>query len=257
MPRAEHGWDGDTNTCSPGALAQAYRDQTFSQINFYRVLSRLHPVVEDPESSRIAQACALALQKNNLFTHDITPDLECSSTDAARGCETSNLCGGCRGYVGVDTLMGSPGHRVWILSGAPAAFGLGETIPQGVMSRSALKVIDVPRVANPITRAVMFPSAGYVPYQGMPKGGKWSVYWPKADFTNAVLTLYVDGVIVDDVVILDASVTRFVFVSQKTKDMREGRHKKAWVRIENILHNGGQKTLIYQVFAFRAQRSSN
>jgi hypothetical protein len=173
VDRADMGegtWSGDLATCDPGAISADGHDNALRLVNLYRWLADLPAVTTDDESDRLAQACALLMDANNMLSHEPPMDWDCWSQDAYDGASSSNISSG-SGVGSVDGYMidtgneDTLGHRRWILSNTLGPIGLGST---GSMGASCMRTLNGKSKAGKAWLA--WPPPGPFPVQAIKPG---------------------------------------------------------------------------------------
>ncbi len=199
-------WNGNVGSCNPGTTAQAYKNEVAQQVNWFRAMAGVPAgITFDPGNSAKDQDMALMISANNQLSHAPPTSWTCYTADGATAAGQSNICygydllaaPGCiMGYMS-DTGSGNTevGHRRWILYPQSQVLGTGDVPATGVdPSGQALWAWDSnvfgPR---PATRDpyVAWPPRGYVPYQMV--YGRWSFAYPSADFSQAHVSMTVNG----------------------------------------------------------------
>jgi hypothetical protein len=129
---SEGSWSGSVNSCDPGDIGAAARDNALRMVNLYRFLAGLPEVGTDATLDQKAQACALMMHANDALSHTPPTSWNCYSADGAEAAGKSNLAT-TPGVMAVDLYMADPGnettigHRRWILSNGLGPIGLGST----------------------------------------------------------------------------------------------------------------------------------
>ena len=196
-------WDGNLQNCDPGTVDQGFKDATLMRLNFFRAMAGVpDEITFSAESNAKAQAAALMMSVNNALNHNPPSDWTCYSALGAAGAGSSNLLIGAYGWVAIYYYMKDPGsgneavgHRRWVLYPQTQVMGTGDIPPQpGYAPTNALVVFDDHMwEARPATRDnfVAWPPPGYVPYQVVYP--RWSFSYPKADFSNALVSMTSSG----------------------------------------------------------------
>ena len=173
---------GSIRDCKPGTTSQAFRDSVVQRVNWYRNMSGLEPVTENPEATEKAQAAALIVAAERRGSHFPPPDWRCWTSEGERASGVSNLALGNYGASAVDAYMRDSGsnnlevgHREWILRRSLHEIGTGD-IPAG-RGANALTVADYEMhredlLVRESRDFVAWPPPGYVPARAV--WGRWS-----------------------------------------------------------------------------------
>lgn len=207
-PTPAMGWTGDRVTGAPGTTAPAFKAATIQRVNWFRAMAGLPAAVRLSEaSSAKAQHAALMMSVAGQLSHYPTPDWKFYTPQGAEAAGSSNLALGNTGpdaidrYIRDDGANNSPvGHRRWIFHPNSRTMGTGDvpsTTIDGnyVWGANALWVADVDyETPRPAVRDgfVAWPNSGYVPYSTVYE--RWSLSYPRADFSRAKVTVTRDGV---------------------------------------------------------------
>ncbi len=194
------GWKGSHEDCNAGDISDAFRNDEFHRINYYRSMAGVPALVGlNPTYNAKAQAAALMMSVNGMLSHDPDPSWRCYSQIGEEGAGNSNLS---IGRYGVDAISNGQfrdqgsnntavGHRRWILYPPTQYMGTGDIPPTDDYSPSnALYVVDSehwgtrPKTRDPF---VAWPPPGYVPYQVVYP--RWSFSYPSADFSQATVVM--------------------------------------------------------------------
>lgn len=212
-------WSGNVGACVAGSTSVAHRQAVIARVNLYRVLAGL------PGDVGLAggtvrgntQAAALMFSANEALSHQPPGNWLCWTQAGADGAGQSNIAVGygSNAAAGVNAVAlymedgGSfnqaVGHRRWILYPPQQVMGSG-SIPwassSGRWAANALYVFGSsgPRPATP--EGVAWPARGFMPDVLLPSGSKrWSLSIRNADFSNASVQMWKDGVPLPDPVI--------------------------------------------------------
>lgn len=199
---SEGTWSGSIENCDPGDVSAEGRENALRLLNLYRWLADLPPVTTDPERNRLAQACALMMDANDMLSHDPPESWKCWSEDGHRGAETSNISGG----PGVSSVARylldaggtnemQHGHRRIILGNSFGPVGLGSTGPGGA---SCMQNND--GTGNAGKEWVAWPPPGVFPIEAYAPGGNrdlgdtgWSVQSERINFNGVQATVTSNG----------------------------------------------------------------
>lgn len=206
------GWNGNVAACNAGTTATAYRTAVMERINFYRALAGVPGVIVHSADSTIsanAQQAALMMSAQGALSHSPANSWACYSVGGASGAGgagSSNLALGRSGAAAIDLYMVDPGsgnaavgHRRWLLYPPRLVMASGD-IPSGTQA-NALYVFgsNGARPATPL--GVAWPPRGFVPYQVLPaSSNRWSLSYPGANFSAAVVSMRVNGELISSVV---------------------------------------------------------
>lgn len=187
------GWTGDAGSCSAGDTSAAYQEATLTAVNYVRGLAGQPAVTMSGAAHGDAQAAALIMAANNSLSHSPPADWACWSPQGAGGANRSNLYLGRTGPNAVVGYMADPGennrsvgHRRWILNTQNREIATGDTTRS-----NALTVIGLAKGPSN-DQWIPWPAAGYFPWQFEPNG-RWSLGKPGADFSQATVTVTMDG----------------------------------------------------------------
>ena len=264
------GWTGSYAGCIAGGTSQDYVDATVLRVNFYRAMAGLPAnVVLDPTLNVKEQSAALMMSAQGALSHAPGPTWACYSAAGAAGASHSNLSLGVSGPDAIDAYMDDSGsnnyfvgHRRWVLYPLQATMGTGSTPADSRSGQAAANALWVlgpfgPRPAI-LPGGIAWPPPGFVPYQIVPQAsGRWSLSYPSADFSNAVVTMSSGG----------ASVP--VFPETQVNGQGYGDNTLVWrpqgipdgpptddttysVAIANVVVGGVSRDFAYQVTIFDA-----
>jgi uncharacterized protein YkwD len=196
-------WNGDVDSCNPGATGQRFREAVLQRINYFRAMAGVPAdIVFSDEYNRKAQAAALMMSANRNLDHDPPENWRCYSSDGAEGAHWSNLFL-VRSPDAIDGYMQDPGdgnavvpHRRWLLFPQTMQMGSGD-VPAigGHPAANALYVVDAAHYwdERPATRDgfVAWPPPGFVPEHLI--FDRWSIAYSDADFGQAQVTMTLNG----------------------------------------------------------------
>ena len=197
------GWTGDKSACAAGTTSAAFRDAVVLRINYFRAMAGVPAQValSDTYNAK-AQQAALMMSVNGQLSHDPPATWQCYTADGDQAAANSNLALGIYGWNAITgyvqdpgTSNGAVGHRRWILYPQTQTMGTGD-VPSdsGGPASNDLWVFDGRYgTARPPVRDtfVAWPPPGFVPYQVV--FPRWSFSYPAADFSNASVTMTLDG----------------------------------------------------------------
>ena len=187
------GWTGSVATCDPGTVSARNQRAVRRAVNYVRGMAGLMPVTMDPDLSVMSQAAALIMLANSTLTHTPDSSMTCWTKAGSDGAGHGNLTmswgyeerkapTGARAVVGYMTDSGDNntpvGHRRWLLYPGLKVIGNGDT----TAGNSIYVVSNRWRTVAPSW--VSWPTAGFFPRELEPEG-RWSVSYPKADFSGA------------------------------------------------------------------------
>jgi len=266
-------WNGDLESCNPGATDPAFRDLVALRINYFRAMVGVPAEItfDDGYSSK-AQAAALMIARNLKLDHYPTTDWACYTEAGAEAAGNSNLALGRVGPRAIDAYIEdygaantAVGHRRWLLYPQTQRMGSGD-IP-GDTTRTPANVTWVfdgqHSAPRPGTREefVAWPPPGYVP--GQLVFPRWSLSLAKADFSNASVTLTSNGVPVTielEPVSNGAGENSIVWymagedTTLPSSPPRPETDTVYEVTIQNVTLNGASRTFNYEVVAFDPDR---
>jgi uncharacterized protein YkwD len=197
-------WNGDRANCIAGEIATEYQQAMLQRINFLRAMAGLpgNITINHTWSSQCQEA-ALMFSAEGKLSHQPPSSWSCYSTDAAQAAAKSNISIGREGPAAIDSFVDDPGlgnyfvgHRRWMLYPPQQVMGVG-SVPAapGYFAAACVWVTSGfgTRPAKPDW--VAWPPPGYVPYRVMPRwSNRWSFSYPKADFSEATVTMENSGV---------------------------------------------------------------
>lgn len=191
---SEGTWSGSVNGCNAGDTSAIGRANALKNVNLYRYIAGLPPVVTDATRDQKTQACALIMDANNQLNHFPPMNWTCWTAAGNEAAGSSNIAT-TRGVAAVDLYMADPGnnttigHRRWILSNSLGPVGIGSTD-----SYSCMWVIGGSGQANKAWMA--WPSAGLFPIQALSASGfanvdstGWTIQSDSIDLSNAQVTI--------------------------------------------------------------------
>jgi hypothetical protein len=209
LPEAPMNWTGSYVTGDAGSVSAAYLDSALLRLNWFRAMAGVPANITFlPANNAKDQAAAMLMSVNNQLSHFPPSTWKGYNAVAADAAGHSNM-GLVAGVDGINANIYDPGepnyivgHRRGVLYPQNQVMGFG-AVPGGTVNgvsnspAHALWVYDdnfsAPR---PTVRDdfVAWPPAGYVPYPVV--WGRWSLSYPKADFSQAKLTVTLNGVAV-------------------------------------------------------------
>lgn len=193
------GWNGDLATCRAGETTAQSQQSVLDAVNYMRAMVGLGPVELSARLSERSQDAALIMAANDIITHDLPRSARCWTEDGYLGAKNGNLALGygwapgelatVTGARAVVSYMNDPGpengpvgHRRWLLYQQLSKIGNGDTD----ISNSIYLIGTGRRAVTPTW--VSWPTAGYFPRELEPNG-RWSLTYPKADFSRAKVTV--------------------------------------------------------------------
>lgn len=262
-------WNGDLDSCNPGATDPAFRDLVALRINYFRAMVGVPAEITFVDGYNTkAQAAALMMARNLKLDHYPATDWECYSEAGAEAAGNSNLALGRVGPRAIDAYIEdygaantAVGHRRWLLYPQTQRMGSGD-IP-GDTTRTPANVTWVfdgrHSAPRPATREefVAWPPPGYVPCQLL--FPRWSLSLAKADFSNASVTLTSNGVPVAvelEPVSNGAGENSLVWYAAgqdttlPSNPPRPAADTVYAVTVQNVTLNGASRTFNYEVVAF-------
>lgn len=264
---ANPNWNGNVNSCQPGATSSAFHAAVEARINYFRQMAGLPTIRLNDQYTAKAQSAALMMSANKTIDHSPDGNWNCYSSEGAEAAGSSNLFLSVYGPAAIDGYIRDPGtgnvaagHRRWILYPSTKVMGSGDIPAGSTPAANALWVFDDsmwsarPATATPY---VAWPPAGYVPYNTV--FPRWSFALPNADFANASVTLTLNG--------SNVPVTRYAPVNGYGENTlvwqingmsdwqafnRPSRDTTYQVRIDNVRVDGTTKSYSYSVTLFAA-----
>ena len=198
------GWTGDVNSCNAGATSPEYKAAILRRINWFRAMAGVPASVQlDAGFNAKAQQAAMLMSANTQLSHTPPTNWVCYNAVASEAARNSNLGLGSAGIEAVSGgYMEDPGsnnaivgHRRWLLYPQTQYMGTGDVVGSGgKLSANALWIFDANYSApRPAVRDdfVAWPAKGYTPYTTVYP--RWSFSYPKADFSNARVSMTENG----------------------------------------------------------------
>lgn len=195
-------WTGDLVNGVAGTTSAEFKDDVLRRIHYFRALAGLPAdVTFNSALSAKCQKAALMFSANNDIDHYPGTDWTFYSADGALAASKSNLSLGNFGPQAVNDQITDDGvdneivgHRRWLLYRLAREMATGDVPPTASRpSSNAVWVIGNFKSSAP-ARFVAWPNAGYVPRGVVP--ARWSLSYPNADFSAAVVTMSRGGVAV-------------------------------------------------------------
>lgn len=186
-------WTGsDTPGCTYSAVDAAFEAQSINLVNYYRNMTGLPSITEDPALSALAQQNAHLNWANQSISHYPPASWDCFTTQAYDTAAVSNLsigsacssvaglitpgrANGPRGVRGQQRDNGASnaavGHRAWILNPTAGTMGSGSAIgfqnaawcPNPYTQSTNTLHVRGASVARPSQEFVAWPPPGWVP----------------------------------------------------------------------------------------------
>lgn len=186
--------------CNPGAPSAEAVSMVLARLNYVRRLAGIpDSSVFDPVLNRQCQAAALMMDANNSLNHSPPKNWKCYSNEGATAAGSGNLS---LGHGFTEALMGQVedagsgnfacGHRRWILNPYNRVFGFGSTENAMCLKvfGNAVKKVNSDFVYRD-SQFIAWPSADYFPLALAPE--RWSFSLPDADFSKAVVKVFLNG----------------------------------------------------------------
>lgn len=192
-----------TGMCHVGTLTRPAIDDALARLNFYRWLSGLGPVRDDPQQNVAAQACSLVSAWNpaGIQAHFPPPSSTCYTPEGAGGAGSSNIAwGSANAADAIDQWMidwGNEttfGHRRWFLY--PSLDGVGIGFYRGGNNYGSASCAAIFGAGNPgpSPQWFSFPPAGFSP--SSVTQWTWSVHGDiPADMPTATVTRLSDNMV--------------------------------------------------------------
>jgi hypothetical protein len=203
-PTPDIGWTGNVGACQAGTTSQAFKDAVSLRINFFRAMAGVWAGTGLSSTANTKdQQAALMFSANQALSHDPPQTWTCYTAGGDEAAGSSNIFLGEYGWNAIDGYMWDyggnnteAGHRRNLLYPQTQLFGTGD-IPGPFSERwpaNAIWVFDSHVWdTRPATRDefVAWPPKGYVPYQIVYP--RWSFSYPGAGFSNATVTVKLNG----------------------------------------------------------------
>ncbi|EDQ88454.1 uncharacterized protein MONBRDRAFT_8932 [Monosiga brevicollis MX1] len=189
------------SSCTVGKATNPpkHQEMVLKRVNFFRMMTHLPTVVINQAKSEKCEKSSLMMARNKKLSHYPADSWACWTTSGDDAADSSNLH---LGGFGVDSVDGyvddtgsnnkAVGHRRWILYPPLSEIGTGDVNPSesGYYPANTMWVINGDWTRLPTEpEAVLWPSAGYMPYQLLPSSRRWSVSIDNADFADATVTM--------------------------------------------------------------------
>ena len=263
------GWNGDVATCVQGTTTSAFKQAVLQRINYFRAMAGVpaDTTISSTFSTK-DQRAALMMSNEKSLSHAPDSSWGCYTADGASAAASSNLAIGRTGWDAVDLYMDDAGdsnqrvgHRRWVLYPQTRTFGTGDITSTvgGYPKSNGLWIFDGnfggsrPSVRNDY---VAWPPKGYVPYQVV--SPRWSLSYPEADFSSAVVTMKKDGVTVPITIDYQSTpstplvgensiVWRLTSMASTDTWPNPGEDNLYAIKITNVIVNGTARTFQYNV----------
>ncbi|MEX0739805.1 MAG: CAP domain-containing protein [Pseudohongiella sp.] len=197
----DSGWNGNIQGCDAGDTSAEYKSAVLRRINWFRAMAGVPANVElDPELNAKAQQAALLMSANRSLSHYPPSDWTCFGSDASEAAAKSNLA---LGNAGPDAMVAymedygdtnsAVGHRRWLLHPKTLRMGTGDVFGS-LPSNTHWVVSSTHNLPRPAVRDdfVAWPPPGHVPFDMV--FPRWSISYPKADFSGATVSMSLGGV---------------------------------------------------------------
>ena len=183
------GWTGNTTGCNAGIAPQSTHDMVIKRINYFRKLVGLNNCTLDATKFPMYQQAAFLMKANSQLSHTPPNTWTCWTQSGYDGANTSNLAFGLHGSNAITGFMNDNGanntpvgHRRWILHSAKTQFSYGTT--DVTMSLGCIGTAEGNKL---IPEFIAYPPKGFMPQSLV--FNRWSFGIPKADFSNATVTM--------------------------------------------------------------------
>jgi uncharacterized protein YkwD len=202
------GWTGGSiAACAPGTTGPAYREATLLRLNLFRALAGVPAALVLNETYNAkAQQAALMMSANKALSHQPPSHWACFTQVGSEAASGSNLALGSAGPAAINGYLWDlgdnnypAGHRRWLFYPQVQEIGTGDVAGDGQHpATNALWYndgrLDATRNPRPPVRDdfVAWPPPGYVPHALV--SPRWSLSYPKADFTQATVSMSHNGV---------------------------------------------------------------
>jgi hypothetical protein len=260
-------WTGDVAQGNPGATSQPFRDAIALRVNYFRAMAGVPAGIAFSDVYNFKdQQAALMMSANNQITHTPPASWVDYTADGAEAARNSSLALGVNGpsaitaYIQDDGPDNAPvGHRRWMLYPQTKTMGSGDVdgsaynnVPGFSAANSLWSIDGNYDAARPATREsfVAWPPPGYVPYPLI--FNRWSFAYPKADFSQATVTMQRNGAAVPvrlEPLAADYGENTLTWVSDNAV-VPSAQDVTTSVTVSNVKIGGASRTFTYNVTAF-------
>ncbi len=196
---ANLGWTGSVSSGLAGTTSAAFKEDVRRRINYYRTLAGLPgDIVFSEFKSAKCQKAALMMSANRTLNHYPPSSWIFYSADGREAAGASNLAMGSYGPAATDGYMADPGsgnqivgHRRWLLYPQAREMATGDIPASGTFSATNSLWVIGDFKATPPAKFVAWPNEGYAPAPLVP--ARWSLSYPGADFSTAVVSMSRNG----------------------------------------------------------------
>ena len=275
---------GDVDKCFAGTVSLGIQEAAIRQTNWYRAMAGVPPVVNGSEATRVvAQQAALVNKSGEKvglgISHTPGPNYPCYSAQTAAAAGVSLLAE----LVGPNQLgpgttdrfvddSGSNnakvGHRVILLNSAVTGVGYGAVsapfLSGTILTEAAVAAMPPEYGTTSVSRDtgtdILWPSAGYVPFQAYPIiSNRWSMSCANCDTSAATVNMLRNGVAI--AVTIDSALNNnLVWVTQGV-DYHAGLNSGAGYSIQDDVFdvtityrkNGQPATKTYRTTVFNPE----
>ncbi|MBM1105417.1 CAP domain-containing protein [Aurantibacter crassamenti] len=183
-------WNGDSNHCNAGTLAQNTMSKIFQRVHYYRMAVGLNnTLTENQDQSAKAQEAALMMKSNQQLDHFPPSSWSCYTEAGSEAAGKSNLAMA-KNAEAVDLYISEPGssngpvgHRRWLLWPRLNSMGVGNSDNSNVLwvvGNSGSAPADAPDF-------ISWPPADYVPSDLIYP--RWSFSITGADFSQTTVSM--------------------------------------------------------------------
>jgi len=213
MEPAQIDWTGSHQSCETGTSSRTLKDQSISRVNFYRAMAGVPAqIVEEPVFSAKAQHGALTMSAEGVLSHEPDDTYTCLNDFGKEAAANSNLYLGRVGPNAIDGYIEDPGegnsdvgHRSTVLHPPTKLMGVGHTEAVGELYQSNVLWVfdefvfdDWPEIRE-VEQFVAWPPRGFVPAEIVHP--RWSFSLKDADFSQAKVQMFEDGVEIETEVV--------------------------------------------------------
>ena len=275
-------WTGDVATCNAGTVSLGIQEAAVRQVNWYRAMMGVKPLVNGPEVDRVAAQQAALVNRSGFaaglgLSHSPTSAYPCYSVAAANAAGRSELSGifaaNQRGPGAVDnfiddsgTANSAVGHRRGLLNPAGIAISYGEATTPKSLELEGIAAMPPKNLPGSSVQSndTLWPNAGFVPVQAYPAtSNRWSMGCDGCDFSTATVTAMRNGALIGiklEPIFTDFSIPTLVWVMQGV-DYRSGLNSGAGYPIQDDIfdvtvtykQSGQPKTKTYRTTVFNPE----
>lgn len=196
---ANLGWTGNISSGNAGTTSEVFKEDVRRRVNYYRALVGLPgDIIFNATKSAKCQQAALMMSANNKLDHYPPTSWFFYTVGGNEAAGKSNLALGYYGPAAIDGYMVDPGsgnepvgHRRWLLYPQSQEMATGDIPQSGSYNSSNVLWVIGDYKPVPPAKFVAWPNEGYVPAPVVP--ARWSLSYPNADFSNASVSMSLNG----------------------------------------------------------------